>query len=258
MRNLFLGSIFIIVTILLCPIAFADTVSGSSSYDWQNWSDTNLTQNGTPYWDNGSYDGNYKNIGYYLTKTGAFTGSPDYEHPGVIPFWGGAFDPSADTGGAFDKSVYFVDDSSASNNAALKIEIAGYEARNEFGWYNVNAEILILNPIFIGGDSAGAAAIFTPTTPTYGYYLKSPDGIFLTQAGNFNTGDPNFQHFAIFEEDSNTYWIGIEDLLGGGDKDFNDMVVKITPAAVPEPATLLLVGCGLIGLAGLGRKKFKK
>lgn len=49
--------------------------------------------------------------------------------------------------------------------------------------------------------------------------------------------------------------IAWEDLTGGGDRDFDDLVVEINVGAVPIPAAAWLFGSGLLGLVGIARRK---
>jgi hypothetical protein len=50
--------------------------------------------------------------------------------------------------------------------------------------------------------------------------------------------------------------IAWEDLPGGGDRDFNDLVVEVSLAPVPIPPAILLLGSGLVAMIGI-RRRFK-
>jgi hypothetical protein len=94
----------------------------------------------------------------------------------------------------------------------------------------------------------------------FGFYEQPTGdaGVTYYSLDQLNPGG-NAQVLAFRELNANRWTIAFEDTLRpGGDFDYNDFIFQIesiTP--VPEPMTLLLLGLGLLGVAGI-RRKFKK
>jgi hypothetical protein len=159
----------------------------------------------------------------------------------------------------------------------LIIEDAGYRDSNELGIYSLFDNTLTA-VLFDGTDSApdwaslvfgatgldsvNGSAVATDFGSEFGFYLKNEQEAFTWYSQTERNSD-GYEHFVAFEENGKM-WGGFEDLSGGGDEDFNDLVFKMRGVAgrgapaMPEPTAALLFGAGLVVVAHSNRRTRKQ
>jgi len=189
------------------------------------------------------------------------------------------------------ESVFLIDTDGVHDNATafLFFEFGDYAPNNKFGIYGYSvdgsgnvvlgdmlelfsgvAEPVISETIIFdlaaGTATATSTAVSANIGATFGFYITNAPGNTFYSHTALNTVD-GIDHMMLFDTRDNVLpglfgsnvVIAIEDLLGGGDLDYDDMVVGISDVApVPEPSTVLLLGAGILGVAAIARKRWNK
>lgn len=105
---------------------------------------------------------------------------------------------------------------------------------------------------FVTGTS-GSVDSFSVLQTVAGYL----DFTFLTRAGLVGNGGNNLQSVPSFFTQrlaAGSVMIGLDDGGAGPDSDFDDLVLRVDATSVPEPATLAVLGAGLLFLGVIRRR----
>ena len=132
--------------------------------------------------------------------------------------------------------------------------VAGYFDDHKLGWYQPTGTNSKINYVSGSNPSADINGIF-------GVALKSPDGTFRSETA---LNADKFNHVSVLRERDlhgniikGHLILAWEDLKGGGDKDYQDRVIRLKNVeAVPEPGTMAALSLG--ALAFIRKRKTRK
>jgi len=138
---------------------------------------------------------------------------------------------------------------------------SGFDNIINLFWGYTDANHNITDVTYIGVDNhlatVNLGTFAAGTELVFG--IVSPQGTFLMGDGSRNAD--GLAHgwvgwYPTVDGFSESWVVGFEDLLTGGDRDYNDAIFRVNQtAAVPEPGSLALLAAGIVGLVIARRKQ---
>lgn len=246
--------------------AFATPAQVVTTGSWTNM--VAPDNSGAPFWDNASLDGDKCNVGFFLLYTaGSGFGSCANEKPTAALVDANAGRLGVGVTGAPNGS-YLSHDAFAFKAGRYRIEflanIAGYgpaavPPQELWVFADTGAGAYKLQRIYAVGTYPGSLTTVFDLNVTQDWFLGA-----LHASGDWDYSREMMPDhgWSLFSSRSATtsapgaaddiMWAGFGDVQGG-DQDYNDLIVQIQ--SVPEPASVVLIGIGLVGLAAVSKRR---
>lgn len=200
----------------------------------------------------GSSSGTFQNpvgpSGMVVTGTGTSSFTWGTGDPSSLQFTGTSFSNSTDTVFSFGTLTYYNGEITAGTQAdsvELNVDLSFTDPAGIVQNFVYN--LALINTVNTSDPEASADYVNFPSSIPDNFFNYNGTEYTLEFMG-FGTpgsgGFTNISGFHVYEMSTAS-----AQLLGR---------VTVNPTSVPEPTTMLLLGTALLGLAGLGMKKFKK